>query len=174
MSNAVGDQAREGGKESHSRERWALPVLRFCCGRKLALGGLRRLSTKTCNFGGQKHGDRNIMRDLNVSDPTYDRLRGEKAEHGRLSSSRNFEKRPSHASDPVILISLIDSLLYHAKSLVNAQSIMRPIPWMVKRSCGESKPISPCAVSRRLWNPRLATKTDSRLCRTRTWRGTFR
>jgi len=28
-------------------------------------------------------------------------------------------KNPSHASDPVILISSIDSLLYHAKSLVN-------------------------------------------------------
>ena len=112
MSNAVGDQAREGGKESHSRERWALPVLRFCCGRKLALGGLRRLSTKTCNFEGQKHGDRNIMRDLKVS------------------SSRNFEKRPSHASDPVILISLIDSLLYHAKSLVNANRVCdRSLGW---------------------------------------------
>jgi hypothetical protein len=82
----------------------------------------------------------------------------EKAEHGRLSSSRNFEKRPSHASDPVILISSIDSLLYHAKSLSTTQSIMRPIPWMVKRSCGESKPISPCAACRRLWESAACNK----------------
>jgi hypothetical protein len=112
------------------------------------------------------------MRDLNVSDPTYDRLRGEKAEHGRLSSSRNFEKRPSHASDPVILISSIDSLLYHAKSLVNGA-----VDYATDSLDGQKV----------LWRiethislRRLQETLESAACkdgqpvrRTRTWRGRF-
>src|SRR5713226_5711696 len=74
----------------------------------------------------------------------------------------SLKNDPITRTIPVIFISSIFHLINQGKALLSGAVDYMPNLLMMKRSCGASRPIFPCAACGRTWNPHFASAPGSR------------